>query len=249
MLTILDISEYQNPDNINYDKVAKEIDGVILRIGYTGWSKGTDQFLDTHFMTHYAEFKKRATPIGIYFFGVGMTEEIATKEANWVLSTLKKHNIVLDLPIWYDTEPSGNEAGKIGHQFMNRESLTRIVQTFCTTIEEAGYYTGIYASEYWYKNMLIPSKLRQFDTWIANWVTEPDMNYGMWQFTSKGYVDGYNYNVDKSITYKDYKQIIKEKGLNKLESKPDTKTPYLIFKITDKPEDYPGFNHVRIDNI
>jgi len=37
---VIDISQYQT--NVDYAKVAKEVDGVIIRIGYRGWgSAGT----------------------------------------------------------------------------------------------------------------------------------------------------------------------------------------------------------------
>ena len=64
MITVIDISQYQPPSAIDYDKLAGAVDGVILRCAY-----GTRK--DNAFETHYAEFTKRGIPMGVYLFLVG----------------------------------------------------------------------------------------------------------------------------------------------------------------------------------
>lgn len=59
MKPIIDISAWQPPSSINYDRLANEVSGVILRVAY-----GTRA--DIHFATHYREFRARNIPVGAY---------------------------------------------------------------------------------------------------------------------------------------------------------------------------------------
>lgn len=57
---ILDISEWQPPSKIDYDKMAKAIGGVVVRVQYGS------NYVDKHYKTHINEFKKRGVPIAVY---------------------------------------------------------------------------------------------------------------------------------------------------------------------------------------
>lgn len=57
---IIDISEWQEPHKINYDQLAKQVDGVIIRVQYGS------NYIDKHYQTHIREFKKRGVPYGVY---------------------------------------------------------------------------------------------------------------------------------------------------------------------------------------
>ncbi|NLC39936.1 MAG: hypothetical protein GX763_03340, partial [Clostridiaceae bacterium] len=79
---VIDISEWQNPNSINYDLISRQIDGVILRIGFTGYGHDKNKVADVHFARHYAEFKSRGVPIGVYWFSRADTVAEAEVEAN-----------------------------------------------------------------------------------------------------------------------------------------------------------------------
>ena len=49
----IDISTWQKPSQINYDMLAKEVDFVILRAGYTGHGTGVSLHKDDAFEKHY----------------------------------------------------------------------------------------------------------------------------------------------------------------------------------------------------
>jgi len=70
---ILDISEWQTPNTINYDKLASAIDGVIVRIQYGS------RYIDKHYKTHIAEFQKRGVPVAVYAWvrGVSNSDMVA----------------------------------------------------------------------------------------------------------------------------------------------------------------------------
>ncbi len=60
-IKIIDISYWQSPTAINYDKLAAQVDGVILRACY-------GKYADTAFLTHAREFALRGVPLGVYHF-------------------------------------------------------------------------------------------------------------------------------------------------------------------------------------
>ena len=57
--------------------------------------------------------------------------------------------------------------------------------------------------------------LPKYDLWLAEWNKDkPSCSCGLWQYSSIGKVDGINGNVDLNVAYKDYANIMKNKGLN-----------------------------------
>lgn len=246
----IDISQWQESKRINYDTLSKEIDFAILRIGFTGWRTGTDCNLDKEFYTHYNELSKRGVKLGVYYFGVAMTPDVAKKEAEFVLKQVKDNKLKLEYGIWYDTESSGSTGGsKIGHQFLGKDILTKVVDSFCKTVESAGYYTGVYASEYWFTSKMdYAGVLKRYDFWVANWSNEPKIPHGIWQVSSGGKLMGYSGNLDMNTAKKDYPAIYKkmnepqkpvEKPVEKLKQ-------YLVFKLTTEPSKYPDFEQVEV---
>ena len=86
-----------------------------------------------------------------------------------------------------------------------------MADTFCTKIEENGYKCGIYANKYFYTANLDYNYLSsKFGIWYAYWNNtttfkealsniNSDLNYNIWQFTSKGIIEGINGYVDLNI--------------------------------------------------
>ena len=79
-------------------------------------------------------------------------------------------------------------------------------ETFCYTIEKAGYWAGIYTNKYFFTTYLDYKKLEEkYTIWVAQY---NDTNtyrgkYDMWQYTSSGKVNGISGNVDMDILYRD----------------------------------------------
>ncbi|NLW53639.1 MAG: hypothetical protein GXY99_01870, partial [Clostridiaceae bacterium] len=206
---VIDISEWQNPNSINYDLLCQQIDGVILRIGFTGYGHDKNKVADVHFERHYREFKNRGVPIGVYWFSRADTVAEAEVEANMTLSLLEGKE--LQLPIYWDTEDNY-------FQYKTTpELLTEVAISYIDTIRQAGREVGIYASVNWYLNRLVMSRLWEhhadnfFEVWVAHynsWIPgqERDIyglyspqfyqDYWMWQFTSTGRLNGYNGSLD-----------------------------------------------------
>ena len=96
---------------------------------------------------------------------------------------------------------------------------------FCDTVENAGYYCGIYANPAWFDGILDKSRLTKYDKWLAHWVKFPKYGNefgGLWQYGT-GRLDSHNGEIDMNISYRDYSSIIKNAGFNgfKKPDKPD----------------------------
>lgn len=219
MKHIIDISYYQNPKHINYDKLAKNIDGVILRAGYTGYGNGKTPAKDTAFERHYKEFKKRGVPIGTYWFSCANTKEKGKQEAKNCINVIKGKTF--ELPIYIDSEMDGGNRGWILKNGKN--GTTDAAIGFCEEMERQGYFTGVYASASWFKNRMQLYRLKPYTLWVAHYGLSTKAGkdrylangkYDMWQYTSKTRIGGYPGNLDANYCSKNFEGIIKKAGLN-----------------------------------
>ncbi|MGN1043225.1 MAG: LysM peptidoglycan-binding domain-containing protein, partial [Acutalibacteraceae bacterium] len=87
---------------------------------------------------------------------------------------------------------------------------------FCSEIEKAGYYAMFYCNLNWLNNYLLKDELLpKYDLWFAQWGTNfPSVSCGIWQYSSTGKIDGIDGNVDLDVSYKNYSEIMKTRGLN-----------------------------------
>ena len=93
---------------------------------------------------------------------------------------------------------------------------TDIIKTFCSEIEKAGFYAMFYCNLNWLNNYLLKDELLpKYDLWLAQWnIDKPSCTCGIWQYSSTGKIDGIDGNVDLDVSYKNYPEIMKFKGLN-----------------------------------
>lgn len=209
MTKIIDVSEYQ--PNIDYAKVkAAGIGGAILRCGYTGWGSSHSLNADKCFEKHYAGFQAAGVPVGAYYYSTADTVDFAKKEAEFVQSLLKGKR--LELPVYYDIE-NNERQGKL-----SKALLTEIADTFCTAMEDAGYFVGVYANTSWFTSKLDHAALSaKYTIWLADYrgdQANKTLKRDIWQYSSKGKVDGIGGNVDVNECYRDFPPEIKAAGLN-----------------------------------
>lgn len=193
----IDISKYQ--PTVDYKKVkADGVEFAILRVGYTGYGTGKRQAKDTLFETHYKGCKDAGIHVGGYFFGRGVSAEEGKKEAEYVLSLIKGKTF--EYPIFYDTEDTYYQAKA------TKAQNTAACKAFCDTIKAAGYKTGIYSSKSWFADKLNDNELNGYDRWVAQYYHKCTYTgkYTMWQYSSKGKVNGISGNVDMNWCYVDY---------------------------------------------
>lgn len=222
----IDISTFQKPHLINYDLVASQIEFVILRCGFTGSARKSLE-IDSEFERHYSEFAKRKVPIGVYWYSRAVNYDEGVAEATKVIELIKDKKI--EYPVFWDTEDN------VYQRPSSKQAVTDAAQGFCVTIEKAGYFVSIYASTSWLNTSLDMEQLKQYDVWVAHYgVLMPSYRgrFGIWQYTDKGRLKGYNGDLDLNRAYRDYKTIISNAGLNQLKKPAQSINPvYVSYKV------------------
>lgn len=109
----------------------------------------------------------------------------------------------LDYPVYIDTEGAG---GNGRADALDVETRTAVCAAFCSTVKNAGYEAGVYASRNWYNRRVDAVSLEKYVIWLAEYRKAPLYQgyYQMWQYTSKGKVNGIDGNVDLNISYLGY---------------------------------------------
>ena len=190
----IDVSKYQK--EIDWEKVkASGISFAILRCGYRG-SKTGCLVEDPFFERNLKAAKEAGIELGLYFFTQAVNEVEAVEEASMVLALLG--DAELTYPIYIDTEGAGG-GGRA--DVLDPDTRTAVCRAFCKTIEAAGHRAGIYASRNWWNNNLKSQELSDYETWLAEYTDEPkyEGHFSLWQYTSRGKVDGITGNVDLDL--------------------------------------------------
>lgn len=192
----IDVSKWNR--EIEWEKVkAAGVDFAIIRAGYRGSTTGS-LVVDPYFEANIKAATMAGVKVGVYFFTQAVNEVEAVEEASMVLELVKEYN--LDYPIFIDTEGAGGNGRADG---LTVEMRTLVCDAFCRTVENAGRESGVYASRNWYYNRVEASQLENYCIWLAEYRKTPlyDGYYHMWQYTSKGNIDGIEGNVDMNISY------------------------------------------------
>ena len=178
MKLIIDISFWQAPLRIDYDKLASQVDGVILRAAY-GTSK------DIHFDQHYAEFSARGVPLGAYHYLIG--SQSMSRQAVAFATFLDGKQLTLDT--WMDVEDIRSGTRLYRNQVLEYAALVPD--------------SGIYTSRSRWHEIMGGAYLTDRKLWVAHYTTasQPLMpvgwqGYWLWQHTSSGRLDGYAGNLD-----------------------------------------------------
>lgn len=196
----IDVS-YAN-GTIDWEKVAAAgIEWAMIRIGYC-YNNGKLK-VDTHFHYNIQQATAAGLNIGVYLFSYALTAQAAGVAAEEVMEVLSKYQI--DLPLVFDIEDSS----AVKYTSFKKDVNTAIVKAFLSKVVAAGYVGMIYANKSFFENNLIISGL-PYEVWVAQWGSECTYkgDYGIWQYSETGRVDGISTMVDMNIMYKDYPAII-----------------------------------------
>lgn len=201
----IDVSVWQR--GMNFNKAKNEgVEFVIMR-GMYGNAK------DTEFETHYKNAKANGLGVGVYQWGRAANIAQAREEAQLLVEHCLNGK-AFEYPIYYDVEDT-----IILNKSVNE--TTEIIKAWAETIENAGYYAGVYMNQSCFENDVIGDELAKLYTqWRAKWTTEankPD-NVQMWQFGGETNIIRSNkiagYVCDQNYAYENFPIIIKGAGLN-----------------------------------
>ena len=195
---IMDVSHHQG--TIDWEKVKESefVDGVIIRVGF-GRDRVTQD--DREFKRNVKECIRLNIPFGAYIYSYAKTKDDARSEAAHVRRLLDPYKSYMSYPVYYDLEQKGTEKNAVRNAII-----------FGHILENAGYWVGIYANQYWW-NTYLKNDLDHFTKWVARYSRKPptvSVRYAMWQYTSKSSIPGVKGNVDMSFCYRDFPSLIRK---------------------------------------
>lgn len=217
----IDVSKWQG--TIDWAKVAKSnVSFAILRAGYGRYASQKDPT----FEDNYNNAKAAGIPVGAYHYSYAKDVAAAKQEAEVFLSWIKGKQF--EYPVAFDIEE-----GSVFN--LGKNTVSEIIDAFCSAVESAGYYVCVYTNKNWLDNVVSAEIKSKYDIWLAQWTNTPSYNgaYGIWQYTSSGTVEGISGRVDLNIAYKNYPTIIKSKGLNGFTATPSTGATTQKYKAGD----------------
>ena len=192
----IDVSRWNQ--TIDWEKVKEDgIEFAIIRCGYRGATSGS-LVLDPMYEDNIRGAIEAGIPVGVYFFTQAVSEVEAIEEASMVIRLIEDYDV--DYPVFLDSESAG---GNGRADALGADERTKYHKAFLATIASAGYETGVYASRNWLNNRLDVTQLSQYKIWLAEYADAPtyDKYYDMWQYTSKGSVNGIETRVDLDLSY------------------------------------------------
>lgn len=198
----IDVSRWQN--TIDWGKVkASGFTFAMIRAGYGRYHHQED----AKFRINMENAQKAGVNRGVYWYSYAVSPEEARIEAQVCLDIIRGYK--LEYPIMFDIEENMQKE-------LGKEVVSDIIEAFCTTVEAQGYYVGVYSYKNFLTNYVRQDILDRYDVWLAEWCEQPTYkgNYGIWQYTSNGLVNGIEGRVDLNISYKNYPEIMKKNGLN-----------------------------------
>ena len=167
----IDISEFNG--NLNLWNIKPDF--VIIRAG-------DGSYIDCDLYENIEQCIEHNIPYGLYWLIRDWSIASAEKTAANLCRIADNQKVKPSVGIWCDVE---------GEYDDEPSQAIPYVDAFCRTVEDCGYYAGIYCNMHYHDN-LYPA-LDRFDCWIAYWDEDPydDPGYGtMKQYsTSKGRLD------------------------------------------------------------
>lgn len=198
---VIDISEHNGRIN-DWKKVIdeNEVDGVIVRLGYSGKE-------DKELAHNIKELNRLGIPYGVYLYTYAENETDAENDAKQTIELIKKYNMNLSYPIYYDVE-NWEYVNKSKRAPSDTDTWVKIINKYMDTMKQAGYQ-NVYVYSY---RSLLQTRLKHPDilkhvNWVAaytnalEWENPYYSGEKGWQYTSSEYMKGIQGRVDVSVWY------------------------------------------------
>lgn len=192
---IIDISGWQLPKDIDYDTLSQNISAAIVRVHSGAQAKKENAAtylngMDKSYKTHIEEFQKRNIPVAVYAYVAAANKKEMQKEAEEFYKAASKYKPTY---YWLDVEEK------------TMSDMNAGVEAFRAKLAELGAKKiGIYIGTYFMEEHSISTD--KFDAlWFPTYGSDngyfnaaPDtlQKYDLHQYTSQGYVNGFDYTLD-----------------------------------------------------
>jgi GH25 family lysozyme M1 (1,4-beta-N-acetylmuramidase) len=188
----IDVSEH----NKDIDWNAARQDDVEYAFIRCGFGKDFESQDDKYFHINMEAALEAGVKVGVYFYSYAQSEEAAASEAAHCLRLIEPYRKKLSLPVFYDVE----EESIASH-------IEDTIPVFTRILNDAGYNVGVYCTTWWFDNYFKDIDCDYF--WLASWGnddgephTKPEW-CDVWQYTSRGRVNGISGYTDCNILYND----------------------------------------------
>ena len=198
---IIDISEH-NGHISDWKKVIDEngVDGVIVRLGYSGAE-------DKQLAYNIKELNRLGIPYGVYLYTYAEDETDAENDAKQTIALLKKYNMNLSYPIYYDVE-NWEYNNKTKKAPTDTGTWVKIINKYIAKMRQAGYQNvKVYSYRSLLQTRLNHPDILQHVNWVAaytdalDWTNPYYSGPKGWQYTSTESITGIRGNVDVSVWY------------------------------------------------
>ena len=194
----IDVSYWQGKiSQSNWEKIKKTCGYAICRASYTSQSKFALS-KDSTFATNFVNAKAAGLKVGAYHYSQALTVDEAKAEAEYLCNILKDFTPTFYVAIDYEY------GGRLRASTASKAS--EVANAFCDVIKAHGYQPIIYAN-----TSTLQSKLKnpKYPVWVAQYKSTCTYSgkKAMWQYTSKGRVDGIsasntnNKSADVDLSY------------------------------------------------
>ncbi len=205
----IDVSEVQG--NIDWGSVASAgIKFAMIRATYGASG------VDNQFAKNMDGISGTNISPGVYHRSGAQNISEAEEEANHFLNIIRTYNFYYPLALVVES----GIAMRMGKGF-----FTNIISTFLDVIKKSKYYPILYAGVSMIKDYVDTNQISNTDIWLSDFTADPamhrptyDENVTIWQYSNRGSVQGVSGNANLNISYVDYPMLIKQEGLNHLNS-------------------------------
>ncbi len=196
----IDVSRFQG--KINWEKVKEAgIEFAFIRVGLRGTSEGK-MLVDDTFEYNIKNANKNGVDVGIYFYSQALNKDEAIEEAQLVLDNIEPYDVTY--PVVIDIESADSDTARTNS--LTTDEYELVAKTFCDMVKNAGYKPMIYGNVKSFTLLMDATDVDDYGIWIAyygNPLYYP-YHFDVWQFTSKGRVDGIDGDVDLDICITEY---------------------------------------------
>lgn len=189
-MKIIDVSAHQGV--IDWNKVkAAGINGAVIRAGY---GKGNN---DKYFVRNIeGAIKAGIEYLGAYWFSYAYSNDMAKREAQYCNDVISPYKDRLNLGVYFDWEYDSMRYANQCGVYPSKTTITEMNNLFCIRIKELGYIAGYYTNLDYQNRYIDITKLTAFRKWFAYYTSKQQGDCYMWQYSSKGKVNGISGNVD-----------------------------------------------------
>lgn len=199
----IDVSRYQGA----VDWAAVYNAGKRFAIVRLGSSNKNGPYVDPYFDKNVTGAQQAGLRVGAYYYTYAKTEDEVIQELLVFLQVLEGHQ--LEYPVYVDMEENSLT-------YLGKEKITQLIKFAMDILDQKGWYPGYYSYTEFLRRYIDSEQLKDYPLWVADYrgYVGHTGDYGMWQYSSVGKVDGISGNVDLNYSYVDYLPLIQKAGKN-----------------------------------